>query len=72
MFKTANIGSIDRLVRIIVGLALIVAPYFTQMALWDNTVARYGLPIIGAVLVLTALFRFCPLYRLIGASTCKI
>lgn len=71
MVKTANVGPVDRIVRIVVGLALIGAPFLTDIALWSNPVARWGLPIIGVVFVFTALFRFCPAYRLIGVNTCK-
>lgn len=71
MFKTANVGSIDRIIRIVVGIVLIAAPYLFASELWSNPVIRWATLIVGAVLVLTALFRFCPLYRLIGTSTCK-
>ncbi len=72
MLKTANVGPADRILRIIVGLALIAAPYFTSFALWDNTAIRWAAPIVGIILVLTALVRFCPLYRLTGMNTCKV
>ena len=72
MFKTANVGSIDRIVRIIVGALMIAAPYLISSSLWASPLARWGIPLVGLVLVLTALVRFCPLYRLIGASTCKV
>ncbi|MGB7334578.1 MAG: DUF2892 domain-containing protein [Salaquimonas sp.] len=72
MFKSANVGSMDRLVRIVVGLAMLAGPYLYSATLWANPLIYWGVMIVGAVLVLTALVRFCPLYRLIGASTCKI
>jgi len=70
MFKSANVGTIDRLFRLAVGTLLILLPYITTLELWSQPVARFGIPIVGAVLIFTALVRFCPLYRLIGASTC--
>lgn len=69
---TANVGSIDRLIRIVSGLVLIALPFVTNFGLWTNPLAQIGIPIIGAVLVVTASVRFCPLYRLIGARTCKV
>lgn len=71
MFKSANVGPIDRLIRIVVGMVLIAAPYVIASELWSNTLIRWGAPAVGAILILTAMFRFCPLYRLIGTSTCK-
>ncbi|HUW37716.1 MAG TPA: DUF2892 domain-containing protein [Rhodocyclaceae bacterium] len=57
-----NVGSIDRSLRIVVGLALIA---------W----ALFGGPVwawIGVVPLATGLFKFCPLYALLGVSTCPI
>ena len=55
-----NIGTIDRVIRFVVGGGLIA---------W----ALLGGPVwawIGVVPLLTALIRFCPAYILFGASTC--
>ena len=56
-----NIGSIDRTVRAVVGLALIAAVLFGLIGPWGW---------IGVVLLATALFRFCPAYLPFGISTC--
>lgn len=69
---TVNVGSADRLIRIILGLILIILPFVTSFGLWANPLAQLGVPVIGAVLVVTALVRFCPLYRLLGMRTCKV
>ena len=69
---TANVGSADRLIRIIVGLILVVLPFVTSFGLWANPIAAFGAPIVGAVLIVTALVRFCPLYRLFGMRTCRV
>ena len=71
MTFSANVGSTDRILRIIIGLLLIAAPYFTGFALWGNPAARWFIPLVGVVLVLTAFLRFCPIYTLVGASTKK-
>ena len=72
MFKSANVGNVDRIVRIIIGALLIALPYIYASEIWANGLIRWIVPIVGAVLVLTALVRFCPAYRLIGVNTCKI
>lgn len=69
---TANVGTFDRIARLVLGVALIALPFVTEFALWDMPVARFGVPVVGAVLVLTAGLRFCPLYRLLGMNTCRI
>lgn len=65
----ANVGGADRVIRIVIGIILIAAPYFTSLALWDNQTARIVVQIIGAVLLLTGLFRFCGLYKVLGIRT---
>jgi hypothetical protein len=57
----ANVGSIDRIIRIIVGLALLGAGYYFKT--W------WGL--VGLGPILTAVIRFCPAYLPFGLSTCK-
>ena len=55
-----NIGSVDRILRIVVGLALLGAGLYLKS--W------WGL--VGLVPILTALVRFCPAYLPFGLSTC--
>jgi hypothetical protein len=55
-----NVGGIDRILRFIVGLALLGAGYYFKS--W------WGL--VGIVPLLTATFRFCPAYLPIGLNTC--
>jgi len=59
----ANVGGFDRVLRIVAGLA--VLPLF--FILQGN--ARYW-GLVGLVLLVTGVFRFCPAYTLIGVSTC--
>ena len=66
MLKSANIGSTDRIIRIVIGIALAVYAYSSLLSPWS--LVAYA---IAAVLFVTAIVRFCPAYRLIGASTCK-
>ncbi len=68
---TANVGTIDRVLRLVVGLLLVVAPFATQIAVFQGQVATIVSVVAGAVLVLTALVRVCPLYSLLGMRTCS-
>ena len=61
----ANVGGIDRTLRIVVGIA-VLALFFV---LEGN--ARYW-ALLGAVPLFTGLFRFCPAYTLLGISTCPM
>lgn len=63
-----NVGSADRLIRIILGLALIALALMSGWSMLGTVISA----VIGGVLVVTALVRFCPLYRLIGVRTCKV
>ncbi len=56
-----NIGNLDRSLRLVAGAAILGAGFYFKS--W------WGL--VGLVPILTALVRFCPLYPLIGLSTCK-
>ncbi len=69
---TANLGKIDRAIRALLGLVLIAAPLQNLPPIWSNWIFAFASIGIGLVLVLTALFQFCPMYRLLGLSTCKI
>jgi len=59
---TTNVGTADRALRIIVGVALIVATLLGVIGPWGW---------IGVVPVVTAFLKFCPAYALIGLKTCK-
>jgi hypothetical protein len=63
---TKNVGPVDRLLRVVLGLVLIAfaVPVGFPAVGW-NWVGW-----IGVVPILTALVGFCPAYRLVGLSTC--
>ena len=60
-----NIGPLDRILRIILGIVLIA--YALQLGMPATGWNWVGW--IGIIPILTALFSFCPLYRLIGVNT---
>lgn len=59
----ANVGSIDRAIRIVAGAGLIAAALFGVIGAWGW---------IGFILLATGLFRFCPVYLPLGLSTCRL
>lgn len=62
-----NMGSTDRLVRVIIA-AVLAYLYFTNVL--TGTIGLV-LVIVAGVFVLTSLISFCPLYAPFGLSTCK-
>lgn len=72
MFKSANLGSLDRLLRIVIGSVLIVLPYLYAPAILQGPTARWVALAVGIILIATALIRFCPIYRLLGINSCKV
>lgn len=63
MFKT-NEGTIDRALRVIAGLVLLSLFFLYPDASW-----RYW-SLIGVVPLATGLIGWCPLYTVLGLSTC--
>lgn len=61
-----NVGNADRIVRALVGIALVAG----WLLGWTEGGVAIALGVIGVVLLATSAVRFCPLYRLFGASTC--
>lgn len=57
----ANVGGIDRALRIVLGLVLLSLVVVGPKTLWG---------LVGLVPLATGLMRFCPVYPLLGVSTC--
>jgi hypothetical protein len=58
-----NIGTIDRILRIVVGVILIALVFVGPQTPWGW---------IGLVPLVTALIGWCPAYRLFGLRTCPL
>ena len=58
----ANVGNIDRAIRILLGLGLIVATLAGAIGAWGW---------LGVIPLATGLMSYCMLYRLLGINTCK-
>ena len=63
----ANVGTVDRVLRLAVGAAVIAFGYMGGLASPWNVVAIGA----GSVFVLTALIKFCPAYVIFGMNTCS-
>lgn len=62
-----NMGTLDRVIRILlsVGIALLYATGILS-GTWASIAGM-----IAVIFLLTSLIGFCPLYRLVGMTTCK-
>jgi len=60
---TPNVGGIDRVLRVILGVALVALAV-------TGTIGPWGW--IGLVPLATAALGFCPLYTVLGFSTCPM
>lgn len=58
-----NVGSVDRILRIIAGLVLIGLAA-------SGTIGAWGW--IGVMPLLTGIFKFCPAYAIFGMNTCPM
>lgn len=65
MFKT-NEGTVDRALRIIVGLALIAGFFLNSGGAWS------WLYLLGIIPLATGVLGWCGLYSLFGVNTCKM
>ena len=64
---TKNVGGIDRIIRLVVGVALLAWGFAPVMS--GGEFNWWGA--IGIVPLFTALINWCPLYPLLGISTCS-
>ena len=58
---TTNVGSVDRLLRIAIGIVLIALVFIGPQTPWGW---------LGLIPLATGFLRTCPLYSLLGISTC--
>jgi branched-subunit amino acid ABC-type transport system permease component len=60
---TANVGGIDRVLRIVAGLVLIALAATGVVGAWGY---------LGVIVLATGVFRFCGAYTLLGVNTCPM
>ncbi len=64
-----NVGGVDRLIRAVVGGGLI---YYAMSNLPGSQDWMVPAGVVGFVLILTAIFGWCPAYLPFGIKTCKV
>jgi hypothetical protein len=62
MFKS-NVGGLDRILRVVVGIALLALVFVGPQTIWG---------LFGIVPLVTGLFGTCPVYSLLGINTCGV
>lgn len=60
-----NVGTPDRIIRIVLGLVLVGLPFVLA---WGQAAMIVSI-LIGLILIVTALVRLCPVYRLFNLPT---
>ena len=62
MNLSRNLGSADRIARLVIGALLVILAILGTIGVWGY---------IGAILVATAFLNFCPIYKAFGLKTCQ-
>lgn len=62
-FNGINEGTLDRALRIVLGLALVSLTFLGPKSAWGY---------LGIIPLITGLVGFCPLYRALGITTCPM
>ncbi len=58
-----NVGGTERWVRIILGVILTITGYMVSSWLWG---------VVGLVIFITGIIKWCPIYKTFKMSTCKV
>lgn len=63
-----NENGIDRLIRLVVAVLALGAAF----AVGFGSIAGWALLAVGAIMLVTGMTGYCPLYQLFRISTCKV
>lgn len=69
---TANVGTIDRLLRAALGVVLVYLAFFSGLPIFEAGLWRYLAAAVGAVMIVVAATRVCPVYSVLGIKTCRV
>lgn len=61
MEMTRNIGTVDRIARLVLGALLVVLALTGSIGVWGW---------LGLIFIGTAFVKFCPIYKVLGIKTC--
>lgn len=64
-----NVGNLDKIIRGVIGVAAAGFAYFGAEIGGTLAIILY---VVAAIMIVTAVVGFCPLYKIIGVSTCKV
>jgi hypothetical protein len=63
-----NVGTVDKVIRIVLGVALIALIFILQVPIkWGGLI----MAVVGVILIATALMNWCPIFRVLGISSRK-
>ena len=65
---TCNVGGVERPIRILVGIFMIGIGTFADLSLSATAIAAT----LGSIALLTGVIGYCPLWALLGLSTCPV
>ena len=68
---TANVGTIDRILRAALGAVLLYLAFLSGLPLFDGSLFKYGAALIGVVMLATSTLKICPIYSILGLKTCR-
>jgi Protein of unknown function (DUF2892) len=60
----ANVGGIDRILRIVAGLVVIALAATSVFGIWGY--------FVGGIVLATGVFRYCGAYTVLGLNTCPL
>ena len=61
-----NVGHVERIVRVGLGLTLLAIGGLTALPTWGTMIAL----VFGIVALVTGIMGFCPAWRILGVNTC--
>jgi hypothetical protein len=64
-----NVGSTDKIVRIVLAVAI---GYFAYSTSFETNWMPYVLYVISGIMLFTPITGYCPLYTIFGINTCKL
>lgn len=68
---TTNTGTIDRILRVALGLALLYLAFLSGLPAFEGGLAKYGAAAVSVVMLAVAATRVCPVYAIFGFNTCR-
>ncbi len=68
---TVNVGNIDRIARAALGVVLLYLAFLSGLPFFAAPLVKYGAAAVGAVMLVVAATRVCPVYTIFGFKTCR-